>query len=179
MSRVGRLPVPIADGVKCEVNDGTITVTGPKGALSQTLRPEITVEVVDGEVLVTRPNDAKQNRAYHGLTRALINNMVEGVTQGYSKTLQIEGNGYRASIQGKALNLSVGHSHPVSIDPPEGIVFEMEGQQTIKITGIDKQAVGQTAANVRSYRKPEPYKGKGIRYSDERVRRKVGKSGSK
>lgn len=177
MSRVGKLPVPIPDGVKCELKDGHLKVTGPKGALEMDLVDEITVAVEDGEVKVTRPSDKPDHRAKHGLVRALINNMVVGVTNGFEKSLEIQGVGYRASMQGKALNLLVGYSHPVSIDPPDGITFEVEGTQNIKVSGIDKQLVGHTAARIRALRKPEPYKGKGIRYLGERVRRKVGKTG--
>lgn len=178
MSRVGNNPVPIPDGVKCELKGSTLTVTGPKGTLEQTFQPQIGIEVGDGEVVVARP-EIDQDRAFQGLTRALINNMVVGVSQGFERTLVIEGVGYRASLQGKTLNLLLGYSHPVNVDPPEGVTFTVEGQQTIKISGIDKQQVGQVAANVRAYRKPEPYKGKGIRYQEERIRRKVGKSGAK
>ena len=176
MSRVGNLPVPIPDGVKVEIKGESISVTGPKGTLTESLRPELDVKLEGNEVIVSRPNDQKQTRAYHGLVRALIANMVVGVTQGYEKILDIEGVGYRASMKGKDLDLSVGHSHPVVMTPPEGITFEVDGQQTIKVSGIDKQMVGQVAANVRKVRKPEPYKGKGIRYRDEYIRRKEGKA---
>ena len=176
MSRVGNLPVPLPDGIKCEIKGNTISVKGPKGTLTEALRPELDVKIEGNEIIVTRPNDLKQNRAFHGLTRALIANMIVGVTQGYEKILDIEGVGYRATLQGKDLDLSVGHSHPVVITPPEGISFEVDGQRTIKVSGIDKQLVGQIAANIRKVRKPEPYKGKGIRYRDEHVRRKEGKA---
>ncbi len=176
MSRVGKLPVPLPDGVKCELSGDHLKVTGPKGALEAAFVPDMAIEVDGAEVRVTRPTDKKEHRALHGLTRALINNMVVGVTQGFEKTLLVEGVGYRASIQGKNLNLALGHSHPISMEPPEGITFVVEGQQTIKISGIDKQLVGQVAANVRALRPPEPYKGKGVRYADEHVRRKVSKA---
>jgi len=179
VSRVGRLPIPLPDGVKCEVKGTTITVTGPKGTLVRELRPEITVKVENGEIVFERPNDDQQIRAYHGLTRALVNNMVLGVSQGFEKILQIEGVGYRAALNGSTLSLQVGHSHPVTVDPPAGVTFTVESPTLIKVTGIDRELVGQVAANVRAKRKPEPYKGKGIRYSDERVRRKEGKSGGK
>ncbi len=176
VSRVGKLPVPIPEGVTCELKGHHLKVSGPKGALERDFLPEMTLEVRENEVVVTRPSDKKDYRAVHGLTRALINNMVLGVTQGFEKTLVVEGVGYRASIQGKNLNLAVGYSHPVSMEPPEGIAFVVEGTQTIKVGGIDKELVGQVAANVRAVRKPEPYKGKGIRYQDEHVRRKVSKA---
>jgi large subunit ribosomal protein L6 len=172
------LPVPIPDGVKVEQTKNRLKVTGPKGTLEQDLNPEMTVLVEDDQVVVARPSDKPQHRSLHGLTRALINNLVVGVTEGFERVLEIEGVGYRASMQGKSLNLVVGHSHPVVVEPPEGIAFEVEGTQTIKVSGIDKQLVGQVAANVRAWRKPEPYKGKGIRYRGEHIRRKVGKAGA-
>ena len=153
-------------------------LTGPKGTLSGDFDVAMGITVSDAEIVVTRPSDKREHRALHGLTRALINNMMVGVTQGYEKVLRIEGVGYRASLQGKALNLALGFSHPVLVHPPEGIEFEVEGTQMIRVRGIDKQLVGQVAANVRAWRKPEPYKGKGIRYEGEYVRRKVGKSGA-
>ena len=171
--------MPIPEGVKCTLKGVHLTVTGPKGMLERDLCADVTVTVTDTEITVTRPGDRPDQRARHGLTRALINNMVLGVTQGFEKTLQIEGVGYRASLQGKALNLALGYSHPVVIDQPEGITFAVEGTQVIKVSGIDKQQVGQVAADIRRWRKPEPYKGKGIRYHDEHVRRKVGKAGVK
>lgn len=178
MSRVGRLPVSIPDGVKCDLKDRHLKVTGPKGTLEVDVVPDMTVALEDGELKVTRPTDKPEHRAKHGLMRALINNMVVGVTEGFQKSLEIQGVGYRASMQGNALNLLVGYSHPVSMDPPDGITFEVEGTQNIKVIGIDKQLVGHTAAKIRSVRKPEPYKGKGIRYAGEHVRRKVGKTGA-
>ncbi len=171
--------MPIPSGVKCELKGNTLAVTGPKGTLEETFQPEMGIEVTESEVIVSRTTETGQSRAFHGLTRALINNMVIGVTQGYERTLVIEGVGYRASLQGKKLNLLLGYSHPVVVDPPEGVTFTVDGQQTIKVSGISKQQVGQVAANVRSFRKPEPYKGKGIRYQGEYVRRKVGKAGGK
>lgn len=178
MSRVGRLPVTIPDGVKVELSAGRIKVTGPKGTLEQDIHPDVGVAIEDNTVVVTRSSDRPDQRSLHGLTRALIYNLVTGVTRGYERVLQIEGVGYRASMQGKSLNLAVGHSHAVVVETPAGITFEVEGTQTIKVTGIDKQLVGQVAANVRAWRKPEPYKGKGIRYRGERIRRKVGKAGA-
>ena len=178
MSRVGRLPVTIPDGVKVELSAGRIKVTGPKGTLEQDIHPDVGVAIEDNTVVVTRSSDRPDQRSLHGLTRALIYNLVTGVTRGYERVLQIEGVGYRASMQGKSLNLAVGHSHAVVVEPPAGITFEVEGTQTIKVTGIDKQLVGQVAANVRAWRKPEPYKGKGIRYRGELIRRKVGKAGA-
>ena len=178
MSRIGKLPVPIPQGVQCELDGAHLKVTGPKGVLERTFDENMTIEIHGGEIVVTRPSDKKEHCALHGLTRALINNMILGVTEGYLKTLTIQGVGYRASLQGKNLNLLLGFSHPVSITPPDGITFEIDGQQTIKVSGIDKQQVGQVAANVRALRKPEPYKGKGIRYENEYVRRKVGKAGA-
>ena len=176
MSRIGKLPIPIPDGVKCELKDAHLKVTGPKGALELTVNSEMAVELADNELTVTRPSDKKEHRALHGLTRALINNMVIGVSQGYQRTLLIEGVGYRASMQGKTLNLALGFSHPVAVEPPAGIDFVVEGTQTIKVSGIDKQQVGQVAANIRAIRPPEPYKGKGVRYEGEYIRRKVSKA---
>ena len=178
MSRVGKSPIPIPDGVKVDLSTTHVKVTGPKGTLEQDTHPDVSVAVEENQIVVTRPSDRPEHRSLHGLTRALINNLVEGVTKGFERVLQIEGVGYRASMQGKSLNLAVGHSHPVVVEPPDGITFEVEGTQTIKVQGIDKQLVGQVAANIRAWRKPEPYKGKGIRYRDERIRRKVGKAGA-
>ncbi len=179
MSRIGKLPVPVPSAVKCELSGSRLKMTGPKGTLERAFEPSMTITVGDGEITVARPSDSTRHRALHGLTRTLINNMVVGVTQGYEKVLAIQGVGYRASLQGKTLNLSLGFSHPVTVEPPEGITFTVEGTQTIKVSGIDKELVGQTAADVRAWRKPEPYKGKGIRYENEHVRRKVGKAGAK
>lgn len=180
MSRIGKLPVAIPSGVKVDVLDkGRVKVTGPKGVLEEDFDLRMTIEVANGEVRVARPNDRPEFRAKHGLARALINNMVKGVTQGYERVLEIQGVGYRASMQGKNLNLSLGHSHPVTVEPPAGIAFAVEGTTIVKVSGISKQLVGQVAADVRAWRKPEPYKGKGVRYQGEYVRRKVGKSGAK
>lgn len=177
MSRIGKLPIPLPDGVKVECVGNEVQVTGPKGALKHECDPAINVSIEDGTVTVTRPSDKPEHRARHGLTRALINNMVIGVSQGFERALEIQGVGYRASLQGKTLNLALGYSHPVMVEPPEGIEFQVEGTNLIKVVGIDKQLVGQAAANIRAWRKPEPYKGKGIRYKGEYVRRKVGKAG--
>jgi large subunit ribosomal protein L6 len=179
VSRVGKLPIPIPAGVKTSLDGSTLTVTGPKGSLTQTFLPEVGFEISDSEIVVTRPSDKKDHRAIHGLTRALVSNMVTGVSNGFEKTLQIQGVGYRVALAGKTLNLQLGYSHPVTVDPPEGISFAVDGTTTIKISGIDRQAVGQVAADIRKLRKPEPYKGKGIRYENEKVRRKVGKAGGK
>jgi len=179
VSRIGKLPIPVPGGVKCELTGLRLKVTGPKGALERDVHPDVTVAIDTNEVVVTRPSDKPAHRALHGLTRALINNMVVGVTDGFERTLKIEGVGWRASMQGKSLNLTVGYSHPVLIEPPDGITFAVPDPTTIKIGGIDKELVGQTSADVRKWRKPEPYKGKGIRYENERVRRKVGKAGGK
>lgn len=179
MSRIGRYPVTVPTGVKCELKGVRLTVTGPMGVLEQDFSPRMTIKIEGNTITVVRPTDEKQDRATHGLTRALINNMVVGVSEGFAKTLQIEGVGYRASMQGNKLNLAIGYSHPVTLDPPEGITFAVDGTQTVKVSGIDKQQVGQVAADIRALRKPEPYKGKGVRYADEYVRRKVGKAGAK
>ncbi len=178
MSRIGKLPVQVPDGVQCDLKDSRLKVKGPKGALEREFHPDIILALEAGEITVTRPSDKKEHRALHGLTRALVQNMITGVTQGYEKVLQIEGVGYRASKQGKNLNLALGYSHPVSVEPPDGIEFTVDGTQTIRINGIDKQLVGQVAANIRSIRPPEPYKGKGVRYAAEHVRRKVTKAGA-
>lgn len=179
MSRVGLAPIPIPDGVKVDIGPTTVAVTGPKGSLEEKYDPCLTIAIEENQLRVARPNDRPNTRALHGLTRALINNMVQGVTQGYEKTLEIHGVGWRAAMEGKNLTLSLGYSHPVMIQVPEGIEFSVDGNTTIKVSGISKQQVGQVAAQVRSWRKPEPYKGKGIRYRDEYVRRKVGKAGTK
>ena len=175
MSRIGRKPIPVPDSVTVEVAPGSVAVKGPKGELSQTLSPEMTVEQEDGNVTVARPTDRAEHRALHGLTRSLIANMVEGVTNGYEKRLEIQGVGYRAALKGRSLELALGYSHPVAIEAPEGIDFEVPQPTEIVVRGIDKQLVGQVAADIRKRRPPEPYKGKGIRYRGEHVTRKVGK----
>ena len=178
MSRVGKAPITMPDGVKFELKGNVVTVTGPKGKLTQKIDPVMSVEQDDGVLTVERPSDSRRDRAMHGLTRSLINNMVIGVSQGYGKTLQIEGVGYRAELQGKNLVLNVGYSHPVVFEPPKDVSFQAENRgKTIIISGIDKQVVGELAAVIRKQRPPEPYKGKGIRYDGEIIRRKAGKAG--
>ncbi|MBK6326685.1 MAG: 50S ribosomal protein L6 [Chloroflexi bacterium] len=179
MSRIGRSPVQIPDKVKIDVQDGNlVTVEGPKGKLTQALHPEMQIEMEEGVMMVKRPSDSQAHRSLHGLTRALLNNMVVGVSTGFSKTLQIEGVGYRAEMNGKVLVLNVGYSHPVNFDPPADVQFVVENRnKTIIVSGIDKQVVGEIAAQIRKQRPPEPYKGKGIRYNNEVVRRKAGKTG--
>lgn len=179
MSRIGKLPVQIPVGVKAELNGLRLKVTGPKGSLERTFHPDVAIAMEDGHLVVSRSSDEPAHRALHGLTRALIQNMMAGVTTGYSKVLQIVGVGYRATMQGKSLQLSVGYSHPVMVEAPTGIAFSVEGTQTIKVEGIDKELVGQIAADIRRWRQPEPYKGKGIKYENETVRRKEGKAGGK
>ena len=177
MSRIGRLPVVIPAGVTVELKEGnTVTVKGPKGELTRTLAPEMEIKVEDGHVVVNRPNDLKKMKSLHGLTRTLINNMVVGVHEGFKKVLVINGTGYRASKQGRTLTLNPGYSHPIDMIDPEGIESSVEGNN-ITISGIDKEKVGQYAADIRIKRGPEPYKGKGIRYENEVIRRKVGKTG--
>jgi large subunit ribosomal protein L6 len=178
MSRIGKLPVDIPAGVDVTIAEGnTVTVKGPKGSLSQSLPVEMDIRIENNQVIVERPNDLKKMKSYHGLTRTLIANMVKGVTTGYEKVLEINGVGYRAQKQGKKLILTLGYSHPVEMDDPEGIESVVDGQNKIIIKGIDKQKVGQYAAEIRDKRRPEPYKGKGIKYADEHIRRKVGKTG--
>jgi large subunit ribosomal protein L6 len=177
MSRIGKLEIKIPQGVELTIKDNIVTVKGKKGQLSQEIIGGITVEKENDVVLVKRPDDHKNSRSYHGLYRSLINNMVVGVSEGFKKTLEINGVGYKAEKQGKVLNLSLGYSHPINFEMPEGIDFVVEGNgRVVTIVGIDKQAVGQIAANIRKLRKPEPYKGKGIKYSDEFIIRKVGKT---
>ena len=175
MSRIGKKPITVPDGVTVEVKPGLVSVKGPKGELSQVVSTEMTVTRSNGDLTVERPTDRGEHRALHGLTRSLIANMVEGVTEGFEKRLEIQGVGYRARLQGKALELSVGYSHPVSVAAPDGIEFEVPVPTQIVVRGIDKQLVGEIAARIRRSRPPEPYKGKGIRYAGEHVRRKVGK----
>ncbi|HEU5253237.1 MAG TPA: 50S ribosomal protein L6, partial [Solirubrobacterales bacterium] len=175
MSRIGRKPVPVPDAVSVEIGEGDIAVKGPKGELRQVLSPDMTVEQDDGTVTVSRPTDRGEHRALHGLTRSLIANMVEGVTNGFEKRLEIQGVGYRAQLQGSKLVLALGYSHPVELNAPTGIDFEVPQPTRIVVRGISKQVVGEVAANIRKQRPPEPYKGKGIRYEGEYVQRKVGK----
>jgi len=177
MSRIGKTPVTLPSGVEVKVDGRVVDVKGPKGSLSYTANEGISVSVDDGVVTVNRADDERSTRALHGLTRSLISNMVVGVSEGYSKELTAVGVGYRAALKGKQLELQVGFSHPVNIDAPEGITFEVPEPTKIIVIGIDKQMVGQVAANIRAVRPPEPYKGKGIRYVDEHVRRKAGKAG--
>jgi len=178
MSRVGRLPIAIPAGVSVTVTpDNIVTVKGPKGELTRTMVKNINIAIEDNQVVVTRPSDIKEHRALHGLTRALLNNMVIGVTNGFAKTLQLVGVGYRATAKGKGLTLNLGFSHPVEIPAVDGITFELTDANTIVVKGIDKELVGKVAADIRTWRKPEPYKGKGIKYSDEVIRRKEGKTG--
>ena len=177
MSRIGRLPVKLPKGVEVKIDGQTVRVNGPKGELSETFHRLVSVKQEDGTVVVMRANDEKPTRALHGLTRALLWNMVEGVTNGYAKDLEISGTGYRATLQGKKLQLSLGFSHPVEINPPNGITFVTETPQKLRVSGIDKQLVGEVAANIRSLRVPDPYKAKGIKYATEHIRRKAGKAG--
>jgi large subunit ribosomal protein L6 len=178
MSRIGKMPVQILKGVQVGQSNGTLTVKGPKGELTLDVHPDVKVVVDEAEVRVERSSDQKEHRALHGLTRSLIANMVQGVTEGYSKTLEIVGVGYRADAKGKGITLNVGFSHHIDYQPVEGVSLECPNQTTIVVSGIDKQKVGQTAAEIRGFRPPEPYKGKGIRYQGEQVRRKAGKTAS-
>jgi large subunit ribosomal protein L6 len=177
MSRIGRLPIPVPSGVDVTIDGRQVTVKGPKGTLSRALHPDMTISREDGTLVVTRPTEQKTHKQLHGLTRTLINNMVVGVTDGYRKGLEITGVGYRAALSGKKLQLNLGYSHQIEIDPPEGITFEVENPTRLAVVGIDKELVGQIAAKVRATRKPEPYKGKGVRYAGEYIRRKAGKAG--
>jgi large subunit ribosomal protein L6 len=178
MSRIGKLPVTVPSGVDVSIDGRTVTVKGPKGTLSHTVIEPITVERDgDGAILVKRPDDERRNRAFHGLTRSLVNNLIVGVTSGYEKKLEIVGVGYRVALKGSNLEFALGFSHPVVVEPPAGITFAVETPTRFSVSGIDKQLVGETAANIRKIRKPEPYKGKGVRYAGENVRRKVGKTG--
>lgn len=175
MSRIGRKPIPLPEAVTVELAPGRVDVKGPKGELSQVVSTAIEIEQDDGTLTVSRPTDRGEHRALHGLTRSLIANMVEGVTEGFEKRLEIQGVGYRAALRGGSLEMALGYSHPVSIEPPEGVEFEVPQPTEVVVRGIDKQLVGQVAADIRKRRPPEPYKGKGIRYRDEHVMRKVGK----
>ncbi len=180
MSRIGKMPIAIPAGVTVEIAENNkVTVKGPKGTLERVLVPEMEIKQEGAEITVSRPNDLKRMKSLHGLTRTLINNMIIGVTNGYEKTLEINGVGYRAAKQGKKLQLSLGYSHPVEMEDPEGLETVVEGQNKIIVKGIDKEKVGQYAAEIRDKRRPEPYKGKGIKYADEHIRRKVGKTGKK
>jgi large subunit ribosomal protein L6 len=178
MSRIGKAPIPVPSGVDVTITDGHVSVKGPKGTLERDIPGAITLRQEGDTLVVERPNDERQNRAMHGLVRSLVHNMVVGVTQGYAKELEIVGVGYRATAKGpNALELALGFSHPVNVSAPDGISFEVPTPNRIVVSGIDKEAVGQVAANIRGWRKPEPYKGKGVRYAGERVRRKAGKAG--
>ena len=177
MSRIGRLPIDIPSGVDISVNDDVVTVKGPKGELTTRIAKPIEVEIADGQVQVTRPDDERASRSLHGLTRTLIANDIVGVTQGYSKSLEVVGTGYRVAAKGTGLEFALGYSHPINIEPPAGITFSVEGNNKVTVSGISKQAVGEVAANLRKLRKPEPYKGKGVRYAGEQIRRKAGKAG--
>ena len=178
MSRIGKLPITVPSGVDVTIDGRTVTVKGPKGTLSHTVIEPITIERTDdGTVVVKRPDDERKSKAYHGLSRTLVNNLVVGVTAGYEKKLEIHGVGYRVALKGSALEFALGFSHPVVVQAPEGITFVVETPTRFSVQGIDKQLVGETAANIRKIRKPEPYKGKGVRYAGEVVRRKVGKTG--
>lgn len=178
MSRIGKKPVTLPKGVQATIDGSTVKIKGPKGELSRTFTPEIGIALENGQIVVTRPSDARQIRALHGTTRAILNNMVVGVSDGFTKTLQVEGVGYRAEMKGKQLVMALGYSHPVPVDPPPGIAFAVdEKTRIITISGIDRERVGQVAAEIRAWRPPEPYKGKGLRYVGEVVRRKAGKAG--
>jgi large subunit ribosomal protein L6 len=177
MSRIGRLPITVPGGVDVTIDGRQVTVKGPQGTLSRAVPGEITVRRDDGQLLVERPDDGRENRALHGLTRSLVANMVEGVTKGFRKDLEIHGVGYRVQAQGKDLVFSLGYSHPVPVKAPEGISFEVSTPTRLAVKGIDKQQVGQVAAEIRGLRKPDPYKGKGVRYAGETIRRKAGKTG--
>jgi large subunit ribosomal protein L6 len=176
MSRIGKQPIPVPAGVDVKIDGSTVTVKGPKGELVSTLSPEMDIALDGDTVVVTRPSDSRQHRALHGLTRTLVANMVIGVSEGYAKTLEIVGVGYRAAMKGSDLEMQLGFSHPVIITPPTGITFEVPAPTTVVVSGIDKQQVGQVASEVRGWRPPEPYKGKGVRYQGEHVRRKLGKT---
>jgi len=176
VSRIGKKPVVIPDGVKITQEGNFLKIKGPKGELEQQIHPNISIEIVENQVNVTRPNDSKQNKSLHGLSRALVQNMVTGVTDSYKKTLDIVGVGYKAELKGKDLLLNIGYSHPIFLIPPEGVTLETPTPTQIIISGIDKQLVGLVSAKIRSFRKPEPYKGKGIKYSDEHIVRKAGKT---
>lgn len=177
MSRVGRQPITVPPAVKVQIEGARVTVTGPKGELSRQFHPDIGIRLDDGQLLVSRPSDRPQHRSLHGLTRSLLANMVTGVSEGFTKALELHGVGYRAQMQGQKLVLQVGYSHPVEIAPPPGIILTVEGNNRVVVQGISRELVGQVAANIRAVRSPDPYKGKGIRYQGERVRHKAGKAG--
>ena len=177
MSRIGRMPIAVPTGVDVSIDGRNVTVKGPKGSLSRELHPEMIVARDGDSIVVSRPSEAKTHKQLHGLTRTLVNNMVVGVTEGYRKPLEITGVGYRAALVGRKLQMNLGYSHPVDIDPPAGITFEVESPTKLAVVGIDKELVGEIAARVRASRKPEPYKGKGVRYAGEQIRRKAGKAG--
>jgi large subunit ribosomal protein L6 len=178
MSRIGKLPVTVPNGVDVTISGRSVTVKGPKGTLEHTVAEPITVERDDdGKIVVRRPDDERRNRALHGLSRSLVNNLVVGVTSGYEKKMEIHGVGYRVALKGANLEFALGYSHSITVEPPKGITFAVENPTRFSVQGIDKQLVGETAANIRKLRKPEPYKGKGVRYAGENVRRKVGKTG--
>jgi len=176
VSRIGKQPIPVPSGVEVKIDGSTVTVKGPKGELTQTFTDILSISLDEGQILVTRPDDGREARSLHGLTRTLIANMVTGVSDGYSKNLEIVGVGYRATLKGKDLELALGFSHPVVVTPEAGITFDVPAPNKITVSGIDKQRVGQVAAEIRAWRKPEPYKGKGVRYEGEYVRRKLGKA---
>jgi large subunit ribosomal protein L6 len=177
MSRIGKLPVSVPKGVDVKVNGQTVTVKGPKGELSRTFHPLVAIERADGSVAVTRANESQQAKALHGLSRSLLANMVQGVAEGYVRDLEISGTGYRATLAGKKLQLALGFSHPIEIDPPAGISFALETPQKVRVAGADKEVVGEVAAKIRALRVPDPYKAKGVKYAGEFIRRKAGKAG--
>lgn len=177
MSRIGKLPIPVPSGVTATIDGQSVTIAGPKGTLSLDVAEPISVKQEDGSLVVTRPNDEAPAKALHGLTRTLVSNMVTGVTEGYTKTLELVGTGYRVTAKGQDLEFALGYSHPITVKAPEGISFAVENPTKFSVVGIDKQLVGETAANIRKLRKPEPYKGKGVRYENEVIRRKAGKAG--
>lgn len=179
MSRIGRMPIAVPAGVTVKVDGNVVSVKGPKGELTRTIPKEMIVEIGEGVVNINRPSDEKEHKSLHGLTRTLVANMVTGVTKGFSRTLEIAGVGYRAAKAGTKLNLTLGFSHPVEVNPPEGITIEVPAPNRVVVSGIDKEAVGALAAKIRSFREPEPYKGKGIKYEGEVIRRKAGKAGAK
>jgi large subunit ribosomal protein L6 len=177
MSRIGRLPIAIPAGVDIKIDGQDVAVKGPKGELTLSVKSPIQVAIEDGQLLVTRPDDERESRSLHGLTRTLIANQIVGVTDGYTKGLEVVGTGYRVTAKGNSVEFALGYSHSITVDPPAGISFTVEGNNKLTVSGIDKQAVGEVAANIRKLRKPEPYKGKGVRYAGEVVRRTAGKSG--